>query len=314
MKIDICVNDLSVSFPGENQELPVLRHVEIMFPEKKITAVVGESGSGKSILGEAVMRLLDPSANVTGIINYGKQNLLELSEKEMNQIRGFHIGWIAQDPVSAMNPMVKIGKQLTEAIRFKNHRKENEEKEAALNSLHTFGFSHPDTVYQNYPCELSGGMAQRIMTSMMMMPRPEWLIADEPTKGLDVFGRSQVAKMFRKLRDRGTGIFLITHDLHLASKIADYTAVMYAGEILEYGKTKEIMECPGHPYTKGLLGAMPENGLVPIPGKPPDLTHCPEGCIFGPRCSRFLSPQCLSHQKFVGTKEHLTKCCRKEGQ
>lgn len=310
--MDIFVNDLSVSFPGENYDIPVLRHVDIRFPEKRITAVVGESGSGKSVLGEAVMRLLDPTARVTGEIFYDRHNLLELSEKEMNQIRGFHIGWIAQDPISAMNPVIKIGKQLTEAVRFKNHQKEKEEKEAALNSLHSFGFSHPDAIYQNYPCELSGGMAQRVMASMMMMPGPEWLIADEPTKGLDAFGRRQAAEMFRKLRDRETGIFLITHDLHLASRIADYTAVMYAGEILEYGKTEEIMESPQHPYTKGLLAAMPENGLAPIPGNPPDLTHCPKGCIFGPRCSRFLSPQCLTNQKFVGEKGHLTKCCRRE--
>lgn len=309
--MDICVQNLSVSFAQKKGKVNVLRHVDITFHKNEITAVVGESGSGKSILGAAVLGLLDDSASVTGQIMFEEQNLLELSEEQMCKIRGFHIGWIAQDPLSAMDPMVKIGRQITEAFCFLNHKTAEQEKSSAIKSLQSFGLSAPDNVYQNYPCELSGGMAQRVMSAMMTYPEPEWIIADEPTKGLDAFSRQQVAGIFRKLQKNGTSIFLITHDLQLALAIADKVAVMYAGEVLEYGETNEIFKYPGHPYTRGLINALPENGLMPIPGNPPDMLNLPCGCIFGPRC-KFRNAGCLSPQLLSGTKLHKIKCCRKK--
>nr|WP_302707382.1 ABC transporter ATP-binding protein [uncultured Dialister sp.] len=311
IEMDICVQNLSVSFAKNQGKVNVLRHVDITFHKNEITAVVGESGSGKSILGAAVLGLLDDSASVTGKIMYTGQNLLELQEEQMCKIRGFHIGWIAQDPLSAMDPMVKIGRQITEARCFLNHKTTDEEKHSAIKSLQSFGLSAPDKVYQNYPCELSGGMAQRVMSAMMTYPEPEWIIADEPTKGLDAFSRQQVAEIFRKLKKNGTSIFLITHDLQLAMAIADKVAVMYAGEILEYGETNEVFKYPGHPYTKGLINALPENGLMPIPGSPPNMSKIPGGCIFSPRC-RFKNAACLSAQLLSGTELHMIRCCRKK--
>lgn len=290
--MDITIRDLSVSYPSSKGPVRVLRHADLFLPHGKITALVGESGSGKSILGAAVMGLLEPAAVITGEISFQGKNLLTLSEEELNEIRGTHIGWIAQDPIAAMDPVMRTGKQVTELVRFRNRTGEEEEKENGLAQLSRYGLPDAESVYNKYPGELSGGMAQRVLTAMVTLAGPEWLIADEPTKGLDAFVRREVADRFRRLRDEGTGFLLITHDLRLAARVSDFVGIMYAGEILEYGKTEEIFKHPLHPYTRGLLAAQPGEGMEPIPGLPPDLSALPEGCVFAPRCRFYEKGNC----------------------
>ncbi len=256
--MDIQVKHLSVSFPDEGKRITVLRDANINIKCGKITAVVGESGSGKSILGGAIIGLLDKTADVSGEVVLGETDLLELDEEEMNGIRGERIGWIAQDPISAMNPMMKVGSQLVEGVCFHGHKTEKEEKETGLKQLVSYGLKQAESIWNDYPYQLSGGMAQRVLTAMMTFPRPEWVIADEPTKGLDAFVRQQVADAFRNLKDQGIGILLVTHDLRLAERISDFTAVMRSGSIVEFGDTSDIFKNPAHPYTVKLLAAMPK--------------------------------------------------------
>ena len=236
--MDIQIKNLSVSFPSPQGDAKVLRDADIILKSGKITAIVGESGSGKSILGAAVMGLLEQPVRVSGEILFGDTDLLSLSEKELNSVRGSRVGWIAQDPVAAMDPMVKVGGQMMEGVHFYQDGKDT--KADGLRQMEEFGLADAQRVWDTYPFHLSGGMAQRVLTAMMTLPGPEWLIADEPTKGLDAFVRRQAADAFRKLREKGVGILLITHDLRLAERLSDFLAVMYAGEIIEYGKTKDI--------------------------------------------------------------------------
>ena len=235
--MDIQIKNLSVSFPSPQGDAKVLRDADIILKSGKITAIVGESGSGKSILGAAVMGLLEQPVRVSGEILFGDTDLLSLSEKELNSVRGSRVGWIAQDPVAAMDPMVKVGGQMMEGVHF--YQDGNDTKADGIRQLEEFGLADAQRVWDTYPFHLSGGMAQRVLTAMMTLPGPEWLIADEPTKGLDAFVRRQAAGAFRKLREKGVGILLITHDLRLAERLSDFLAVMYAGEIIEYGKTKD---------------------------------------------------------------------------
>ncbi len=311
--MELEVKHLSVTFPSDRGPVEVLRDVTISFPAGKITAVVGESGSGKSILGAGIMGFLPMDTEVSGKILYKGQDLRALSEKEMNRIRGKEISWIAQDPVTAMDPLWKVGKQVTEALRVFQRGNGVDIEKKGIFRLSSFGLSNVKQIIASYPHELSGGMAQRVMGAMMTMEDPAFLIADEPTKGLDAFVRHQVANMFCHLRDQGTGIFLITHDLRLARRISDFTAVMYAGELLEMGRTDDIFSHPCHPYTKGLLAAQPDRGLHPMKGKPPDLTDLKDGCIFGARCPLYDPSRCGKAISMGRTgKDHFVKCVRRE--
>lgn len=283
--MDISIDDVSVSYRTKGKEAHVLRHVSLTLPAGKITALVGESGSGKSILGAAVMGLLEGNPRITGSIRYGEKDLLGQTEAEWNQIRGITIGWIAQDPIAAMDPLVPVGKQVSEWGRRQKEEPSEGWKEKVYAQLSRFGLEQPKAVYPKYPGELSGGMAQRVLSAMMAMPHPAWMVADEPTKGLDAFVRREVCQVFRMLRDReGTGFLLITHDLRLAERLADYVGIMYAGELLEYGKTDTVFSHPRHPYTRSFLEAQPRRNLQPIPGMPPNLSAIPAGCIFKNRC------------------------------
>lgn len=311
--MDISIQDLSVSYPSNRGLVRVLRHANLYLPSGKITALVGESGSGKSILGAAVMGLLEKDAIVSGHICYGRKSLLAQSEEAWQQIRGTHIGWIAQDPIAAMDPMQVVGKQVTEGICFRNHHSAWKEKVQALRQMARFGLPNPEEVYEKYPCELSGGMAQRVLSAMVDMPHPEWMVADEPTKGLDAFVRRELCQLFRMFRKKGTGFLFITHDIRLAEKLSDYIGIIYAGEILEYGKTEEVFSHPFHPYTKSFLEAQPRNLMKPIPGLPPNLSNLPDGCIFKNRCSRYDKGDCERDMSMRQVSScHQVRCWRED--
>ena len=299
--MDIEINNLSVSFGASR----VLRGANLSLRQGEITALVGESGSGKSILGAAVMGLLPAEAVVSGHIFYGGKDLLSLADAEMEAVRGKEIGWIAQDPISAMDPLYPVGRQVMERERFDHPAGRKEERKRGIFQLFRFGLPQAEEVYDMKPHELSGGMAQRVMAAMMAMPRPSWLIADEPTKGLDAFVRREVCDVFRKLKEEGIGFLLITHDLRLAERLADETVIIYAGEIVEKGPTKEIFSHPFHPYTVSFFDASPRRFLRPIPGAPPDLSMLSGGCIFKERCPYTVCEGKAEGREIFG---HWVKC------
>ncbi len=304
--MDIEIKHVSVSFPAGHSWSRVLRDASLRLKQGRITALVGESGSGKSILGAAMMQLLPPEAKVEGEISLEGRDLLSLSEKEMEALRGRDIGWIAQDPISAMDPLFPVGKQVAEAMHYDTPRSKEEEKAGAIRQLARFGLADAAAVYQRKPHELSGGMAQRVMAAMMAMPRPAWIIADEPTKGLDAFVRREVCEVFRQLREEGVGFLLITHDLRLAERLSDDTAIIYGGEIIEMGETKDIFSRPLHPYTMSFLDAQPRRSLRPIPGIPPNLSDIPKGCIFKERCP--YGKDCSGDAGEFSLGTHWVKC------
>ena len=293
--MDIKIRDLSVSFVTNGQSQSVLKKASLDLFQGTVTAIIGESGSGKSVLGAAIVRLLDPQAVISGRILYGDTDLLSLSETEMSAIRGKSISWMAQNPVSAMDPLQKAGAFVTEILRFRKAFPSERLQEMGIKQLRRFGLHNAETVDQSYPGALSGGMAQRVLISAMTVEEPEWLIADEPTTALDVTIQAQILELMQELKNKlGMGIIMITHDLGVVASMCDHIAVMYAGEIIEYGTTDDIFYNPQHEYTRGLLRSIPKfhekdySRLVPIEGQPVDLLNRPKGCCFAPRCSNCM--------------------------
>lgn len=254
MTNNIIVKNLSVSFGKENNLL-VLKNISTTFKEKKITAIIGESGSGKSILAMSILRLLSNKASLYGKIIYRNKNLLLLSEKEMTNLRGRKLGLIPQNPADSLNPVLKIYKQLYEIIMQKRESDKKIDK-----FLLRLGFNNPEEIKNKYPFELSGGMQQRIVSLFGIVSEPEWIIADEPTKGLDSILRGQVYDFFSKLKQsKNKSIIIITHDINIAIKLSDYLIVMRNGKIIEEGETKEIYNNPKKKYTKILFDSLPSN-------------------------------------------------------
>ena len=318
------VIDLSVVYKTKLGTVKALDKVNISIDRNKLVAVVGESGCGKSTLALSIIRLLPmpPAEFTSGKIMYKGVNLLELDEKEMLKYRGTEIAMIFQEPLSSLNPVYKVGDQIAEAIavresRMKPFLKETysynkpimkqspwsrftfkvrrrgvfwEYRDEVIEALKLVRIPDPEQVIDRYPFELSGGMRQRVMIAMALSEKPSLLIADEPTSAIDVTTQAQVLKLMKNLMEEvKTSILFITHDLAVASQIADEIAVMYAGDIVEIADIYELFSNPIHPYTKGLLACIPsgfkdEKLLTSIPGVVPDLRSLPKGCKFAPRC------------------------------
>ncbi|RAS98388.1 peptide ABC transporter ATP-binding protein, partial [Bacillus cereus] len=252
----------------------------------------GESGSGKSVMAKSVMSLVaSPGKVKEGEILFHNENILSKSEKELRSIRGNQISLISQDPMSALNPVVKIGKQMTEVIIRHQKVKKKEAEQIAVNLLKQVGLSSPEERVKQYPHELSGGMKQRVMIAMAMSCNPDLLIADEPTTALDVTIQAQILDLMKNLKNEtNMALLLITHDLGIVAQNCTRVIVMYGGLIMEEGPVLDIFQSPNHPYTKGLLNSLPKisNGvkerLAPIQGVTPNLLHPPQGCPFAERC------------------------------
>ncbi len=286
------VKDLAISFKTYGGEVQAIRGVNFHLDKGETLAIVGESGSGKSVTSQAIMKLIPmpPGYFKRGEILFEGKDLVPLSEKEMQNVRGKEIGMIFQDPMTSLNPTMKVGKQITEVL-FKHEKISKEAaKKRAVELLELVGIPMPEKRVNQFPHEFSGGMRQRVVIAMALAANPKLLIADEPTTALDVTIQAQILELMKDLQKKiDTSIIFITHDLGVVANVADRVAVMYAGQIVETGTVDEIFYDPRHPYTWGLLASMPtlessgEEELTAIPGTPPDLTNPPKGDAFALR-------------------------------
>lgn len=257
-------------------------------------AIVGESGSGKSVSALSILRLIpDPPGRITrGEIRFAGRDIMQLSDAEMRGVRGGEIGMVFQEPMTSLNPVLTIGRQITETVEQHRGMDRTAAHKRAIELLGLVGISDAERRLRQYPHQLSGGMRQRIMIAIALACDPKLIIADEPTTALDVTIQAQILELIRKLRrETGTSVILITHDLGVVAGMTDHIIVMYAGKVFEQAPTRELFACPGNPYTKGLLRSVPDptaeqGALYQIPGLPPDVAHLPPGCPFAPRCDR----------------------------
>ncbi|MCY7845230.1 ABC transporter ATP-binding protein [Bacillus haynesii] len=311
------VENLHVSFTTYGGTVKAVRGVSFELYEGETFAIVGESGCGKSVTSQSIMRLLPKfSATITdGAIRFKGKDLRHLSEKEMRKIRGAEISMIFQDPMTALNPTLTVGDQLTEALLEHRPVSKTDARKAVISMLELVGIPNPQERLRQYPHQFSGGMRQRIVIAMALICEPEILIADEPTTALDVTIQAQILELFKDIqRKTGVSIILITHDLGVVAQTADRIAVMYAGKIAETGARRDIFYRPQHPYTKGLLHSVPrldlEGGdLVPIDGTPPDLFSPPEGCPFTARCSHAMEVCGRVHPAVTEVSAGHRVCC-----
>lgn len=285
----LSVRHLNIDIPTEDGHVHATRDVSFTVEAEELFGIAGESGSGKSVLSQAIMGLL-PGANISGEILFEGRNLLTLSQKEMQRLRGNRIAMISQDPLSSLHPFYTIGHQITEAIRTHRKISEREALAEAVDILGRVGIHDPEKRVHDYPHQFSGGMRQRVMIAMAIVLRPALLIADEPTTALDVTVQAQIISLLNEMRrEFGTAIIMVTHDLELLSSVADHAMVMYAGNCMELGPGEAVLTSPAHPYTLGLLQSSPtqesQGPLPSIPGQPPSLLIEQKACAFAPRCS-----------------------------
>ena len=311
------IRHLRASFFTRKGEAPAVNDVTIQVPRGKIIGIVGESGCGKSMTAKSVMGLLKyPGRVVSGEILLEGRNIAGMKEKELRKICGDEITMIFQEPMTSLNPVVKVGKQVSEALLL--HHRELSRAQAREQSIEMFrkvGINEPEKRYDCYPHELSGGLRQRVMIAMAMVCRPKLLIADEPTTALDVTIEAQILKLMKQLRDEiGMSIIIITHNLGVVAELCDYVYVMYAGKIMEQAETIELFDHTAHPYTKGLMDSIPRIGgnaehLHTIPGVVPNLLHLPKGCLFSNRCA-YADDRCRQERPelYPVSEQHCARC------
>ena len=280
----IRITGLKVAFSTHTEEIRAVDTVDLSIQSGDTISLIGESGCGKTVMGMAIMGLLPTNAGISGTIRYGDQELLSASEHTMQQIRGKEIAMISQNSANALNPVMKVGDQIAEPLVIHHLLPAPEARREAIRLLSALGFEDPERAAEQYPHEFSGGMRERILIALALICNPRLIIADEPTAGLDAQVKSQILHLIKKQVAGNRTLFLITHDMGAASFLCDRIAVMYAGEIVESGPTKEVLAMPLHPYTQGLLASLPSAGLHPIPGMSPTPAHLPRGCRFCARC------------------------------
>jgi len=287
------VDDLRVSFATEDGVVQAVGGVSFELRAGEVLAIVGESGSGKSVTAQTITGLTRaPNARITGSVTYRGRELNGLDDDQLRDVRGEQIAMVFQDPMSSLNPVYRVGDQITEMIRAHRDVSKHEATARAVELLRSVGIPNPERRVRHYPHEFSGGMRQRVMIAMALALEPDVLIADEPTTALDVTVQAQILRLIDQLnRDRDLAVILITHDLGVVAEVADRVVVMYAGQIVEDATLDEIFYDPQHPYTWGLLGSLMRLDqsrsarLAQIPGQPPSLLAPPAGCRFAPRCA-----------------------------
>jgi peptide/nickel transport system ATP-binding protein len=311
------VEDLVVEYTSEGQVIHAVNGVSFQLEKGRTLALVGETGAGKTSIAKSIMRILpDPPAKIKGgKIYLDEEDVLRISEAEMQKLRGQKVSMIFQDPMTALNPVKRVGDQIAEVIRQHNRVTKAEAFDRACEMLKTVGISEDRA--NEYPHQFSGGMKQRVVIAMALACSPELLLADEPTTALDVTIQAQVLEMINRLKaEFNTAMIMITHDLGVVAEVSDEVAVIYAGQVIEYGAVESIFDRPSHPYTQGLFGSLPDLGkdvdrLSPIYGLPPDPTNLPKGCSFQPRCP-YATKEC--NMQPVKMKEiekgHYSRCCK----
>lgn len=308
------ISDLKTRFFLEEGTVFAVDGVDVTLHERETLAIVGESGSGKSVTALSILKLIQgPTGRITdGRIEYEGRNLLELSEKEMRKIRGDEISMIFQEPMTSLNPVLTIGKQVREVLKYHQGIKKREGNRKAIEMLKLVGIPNSEKCIHNYPYQLSGGMRQRVMIAMALACNPKILIADEPTTALDVSIQSQIIKLLVELKKAiNTAIILITHDLGVVAQMAENVMVMYMGKAMEYGDVISIFDSPYHPYTRGLLNSIPHinadyDRLKIIKGLVPSPFNLPAGCKFSTRCEDVMDI-CRRKEPEYLEKEHGRK-------
>ena len=297
------VKNLKTYFYTDEGEIPAVDGVDFSLERGETLAIVGESGCGKSVTSLSILRLIatPPGKIVDGEILYNGRDLLKLSEKEMRSVRGNDISMIFQEPMTSLNPVFTVGKQIMESLIYHQNMTKEQARERAIEMLRLVDIPNPEKCINNYPHNLSGGMRQRVMIAMALACNPKVLIADEPTTALDVTIQAQILKLMAELQKKTeTGIILITHDLGIVAQIARNVMVMYAGEAVEYADVRSIFKDPRHPYTLGLLKSIPsihetQDELYTIKGMVPSPKNLPKGCLFAPRCE-YATERCLQER------------------
>jgi len=290
----LSVQDLRTYFETEDGTVKAVDGISFELKHGETLGIVGESGSGKSVANLSLMRLIPdpPGKIVSGSIMFDGRDVLKLSSREVRDIRGKRIAMIFQDPMTSLNPFMRVSKQLMEVTQLHLGHTRKEAREHAIRMLEHVGIPDARERVDSYPHEFSGGMRQRVMIAMALSCEPELLIADEPTTALDVTIQAQILELIKRLKaETGASVILITHDLGVVAGMTDHIIVMYAGKVFEQAATTDLFERPANPYTRGLLRSVPdptaEQGqLYQIPGLPPDVAHLPPGCPFAPRCER----------------------------
>ncbi len=287
------VRNLRIEFPTRRGALVAVDDISFAIAPGEVLGVVGESGAGKSLTGAAIIGLLEPPGRITaGEVKLNGLRIDNLPESEKRKIRGREIGAIFQDPLTSLNPLYTVGQQLVETITTHLHVSADKARKRAIELLAATGIPAPERRIDHYPHQFSGGMRQRVVIALALAADPKLVIADEPTTALDVSIQAQIIALLKRLcRDHGTAVMLVTHDMGVIAETADRVAVMYAGRIAEIGPVADVIHRPQHPYTVGLMGAIPGIGaeierLTQIEGSMPRLTAIPPGCAFHPRCAR----------------------------
>jgi peptide/nickel transport system ATP-binding protein len=307
------VKNLKTRFKTDHGRVAVVDGVDFIIRSGETLGVVGESGCGKSVTSLSIMGLLPPNGSNEGSIRFLGKDLLSLSEKEMQQIRGNQVSMIFQEPMTSLNPLHTVGKQIVESIKLHMQVTSQEAKERAIKMLKAVGMPRAEDIYGEYPHQLSGGMRQRVMIAMAMVCDPKLIIADEPTTALDVTIQAQILDLMRDLKEKtDTSIMLITHDLGVVAEMCDRVIVMYAGQIVEETDVHTLFENPKHPYTIGLLDSIPDfeenrEYLNSISGSVPLSHEMPKGCRFAPRCSH-VKPICHEQQPEMIELDRNHKC------
>jgi peptide/nickel transport system ATP-binding protein/oligopeptide transport system ATP-binding protein len=315
----LSVEDLRVGFVTEGGRLQAVDGVSFDLAPGEVLAIVGESGSGKSVTAQSIIGLTrSPNSRIEGSVKLNGEELLDLSERDLQRVRGARVAMVFQDPMTSLNPVYRVGDQIVEAVRAHRRASDGDARALAIEMLDSVGIPDPELRVRSYPHELSGGQRQRAMIAMALALEPEVLIADEPTTALDVTIQAQILDLLKRLnRERNLATVLITHDLGVVAEVADRVLVMYAGRVVEQGSLDDIFYDPQHPYTWGLLGSLaridqPRTDRLPqIRGAPPSLVAIPPGCPFRPRCPHEFD-RCVELPDLVARTEdaaaHLDRC------
>ena len=291
------VKDLEVEFQVDKKSVKPIERISFEMNQGEVLGIVGETGSGKSLTAHAILGLSTlVGGKIGGSVKFEERELLSISEKEMQSIRGSQIALIPQNPMTSLDPVYRVGDQIVEGLVRHIKISKREAKQQVIDLMGRLRIPKANRVFQQYPHQLSGGLKQRIVIAMGLCTNPRLLIADEPTTALDVTVQAQIMRLFREMtEDRGIGLFLITHDLGVIAEVCDKVAVMYAGNMVEFGKIETVFNTPSHPYTKALLDCIPYIGmkkgsLSAIYGKVPSAGNYPGGCRYHPRCPHSFSP------------------------